>query len=474
MSDCESHDSNDTSNSFDESYTDLKYTDAVDYLNSFVNFERVAETRERTNGADLQRFTDLLTAIGSPHRQYPVIHVAGTKGKGSTAVILASILRASGLRVGLYTSPHLVTIRERMRVDGRMVSKDEFASLMLALKRAPEEVRLSQNIAFRTVFEHLTAMALLHFQRKSVDIAVVEAGMGGKLDTTVVLDPIISILTPVGLDHTAILGETISEIAWDKAHIIKPHTPAVVALQTKEATDRFVEMAEKVSALLTISEGRDEFRLVSHKLAGLEFVQKNDPENVQYKTRLSGNYQLSNISTVFTAVNLLRRQGWEIPVEAVRDGIGNLRWDGRCQIVSQKPLIVLDGAHNPLGVETMVKSIQERVPGKKWNIVFAAMKNKNIPEMLHALEPLNGKYFFCKIQFPKSWFKNYVLETMPDVLKLGSWRTSAPESYQRAVSAAGKDEGVLVIGSLYLVGEILRHLKGMPTPHSDGRIDERI
>ena len=412
--------------------------------------------------------------MGEPHRRYPVIHVAGTKGKGSVAVYLATILTRAGYRVGLYTSPHLVTVRERIRIDGRMISREDFARFYRRLNDLPVEYRIGSKAAFRTVFEHLTALALLYFAAKKVDAAVVEAGLGGRLDTTIVVEPVVSVVTPIGLDHMLILGDTIPQIAWEKSFVIKPGIPVVLSVQTPAARQVLEARANEVGAPLFQAPGRTEFQDIREGLSGSRFKSsRGGLRNFLLRTPLVGDYQLGNISTTLTVVDVLRSLGWIITDEAVAMGLRRVRWPGRLQVLSRKPLIIIDGAHNTLSATAAKQALEKLCPGQKWRVVFAVMKNKQYPDMIEELKTVADKFYFCPLQFPKSWTEDIAREMLPRLTAAGEWFPDAVSAYLRALKDCASNGRMLAVGSLYLAGEILRHRQGLPPPTADGRLDAR-
>lgn len=449
------------------------YKEAIAYLNSFINFERLPDNRYDTRVSDLDRFRKLLHELGNPQSRYPSIHIAGTKGKGSTAVLISSILKSAGYKVGLFTSPHLITVRERIRVNGRMVSKPDFASLISRLYNTTKAARITEKVAYRTVFEHLTGSAFLYFAHRKVDVAVVETGLGGKLDATIVLNPIISILTPIGLDHTAILGETIAEIAADKAHIIKPGTDCVSARQGGEAKVEFLKRASSVSAQLIFAPGQDEFKPISSDFRSQKFITKRGwLGREELRLNLLGNFQLDNVSTVLTALQLLRRQGFRISAQPVRAGLSRVNWQGRLQYLRGKPPLIIDGSHNTLSMEVLLDSVRDLVPNRRLKVVFSAMKGKPVEEMLRMLSGYAEKLYLAPLAFPKGMSVDE-MKTEADGIECQTC-ASIPSALELAKREAAEEDIVLATGSLYLVGEVLRHMRGLPPPPADGRIDDRV
>ncbi len=453
----------------------MKYKDAIQYLNGFINFERLPEPRMDTREDDLLRFRRLLEKLESPQKNYPVVHIAGTKGKGSTAAILASILRTAGYSTGLYTSPHLITVRERLRIRGRMVSKREFASLISRIKLVSDVNGLNSNLAFRTVFEYLTAAALLWFSERKVDIAIIETGLGGRLDSTNVLDPVLTIHTPIGLDHTAVLGDTIAEIARDKAQIIKPGVPAVSAPQDKEAKNELINYARKSGSEITFARGADEFTLQRSGLWGSKFRVNNSLiKQTECFCNLPGKFQLDNISTVFLALEQLRKLGFEALPQSITTGLRNIRWQGRMQHIKGNPQIILDGSHNTLAVKALLDGVGDSTDIKNFKVVFSAMKGKPVREMLELLRALTEKLYLAPLAFPKGMSAVEMAKNADLTGCKYKLYEDIPLAFARAKSEAKDNEIIIATGSLYLVGEVLRYLKGLLPPPKDGMIDDDI
>lgn len=453
----------------------MNYASAIKYLNGFINFERLPEPRMDTREDDIFRFRELLTELGDPQDDYSIVHIAGTKGKGSTAAILGSVLRAAGYRVGLYTSPHLVSVRERIKVDGRMVSKQQFASLLNRIKNCSSLIENGRDISFRTVFEHLTAAAFLEFNRRKVDIAMIETGLGGRLDATVVVDPILSVLTPIGLDHTAILGDTISQIAADKACIIKPDVHCVSAPQSPEAMNELKKRALSINSTLSVAPRAELFDIIRADMHGTHFRFKNSHMRAgQFYINLPGNFQLENVSTVFTSLGILDSLGFRVSDEAIRRGLSRVNWAGRFQVLPGSPRVVLDGAHNAFAVKTLCDALRQLSPDVRYRVVFSVMRHKPVQEMLRILSERCSKFYLAPLRFPKGLPG---ADIICDAQKTGlsaQLFDNIPSAFDCARREALSGEIVLATGSLYLVGEIIRHIRGIPVPPEDGRIDDFV
>ncbi len=454
----------------------MNYIESIDYLNSFINFERLPDQQFNTREEDIDRFKMLLEKLGNPHLQYPVIHIAGTKGKGSVAAILASVLRAANLKVGLYTSPHLITVRERIRTNDKIINKNEFAVAVDKIRNVSQKLDGNDPVAFRTVFEHLTAVAFTRFAKKRVDVAIIETGLGGKLDATNVVKPILSIITPIGFDHTEILGDTISEIAADKAHIIKPNIPVVCSAQKySDAIEQIQIRADKMNAPLTmVAKYSDYLDQIDATLKMTTFQSNHSSLNgKQIKLQLLGEFQLDNVSTVMSAVEQLMGQGYDIPVEAILKGFRVAKWKGRLEYIDGAPPMILDGAHNDLAMETLCNAI-DKLSDKPLRVVMSSMRSKPFARMMEILSNRAVKFYLAPIQFPKSLTEEELSQFAKDAGVDAVICKDIPTAFESARNDAQTDEIVLATGSLYLVGEVMRHMKGDPAPPSDGSIDSRV
>jgi len=449
----------------------MTYRSAIDYVNGFIDFERLPEPRLKTSAEDIERFRGLLQSLGSPHLQYPTLHIVGTKGKGSTAAILASILTTAGYKVGLYTSPHLLTVRERIQVDGKPVGRGDFAGCIERIRRQYSECDAAHALAFRTVFEHLTAAGFLYFADRKVNIAVVEAGLGAKLDATIVIEPILSIITPIALDHTQVLGGTVREIASDKACAIKANIPVVSARQPEDVAREIERRAAEMNSRLFYAEGADRFEVLSASLKGTRFNLKDRPDNTSLFLPLAGRFQLDNLSVVLMALGVLERLGFKVEAGDIRRGVRRTRWPGRLQSLPGEPPILLDGAHNTLAAVTLVRSLLEIAPDRRWRIVYSSILGKPAAEMLKALALIARRFYLARLQFPKGLKEEALRAAAEEAGVAAEFCRNVPASIIAAKAACRENEGVLITGSLYLVAEALRWWRGFPAPPADGRID---
>jgi dihydrofolate synthase/folylpolyglutamate synthase len=403
----------------------------------------------------LERMQAALAELGHPELRLRAVHVAGTNGKGSTCAMLDSVLREAGYRVGLYTSPHLVRFNERIRVDGADISDEALGRRLLeVLKRAPTAAQL-------TYFELGTLVAFWHFALESVDFAVLETGLGGRLDATSTCIPAVTAVTAVGLDHTELLGDTLGAIAREKAGIFRAGVQAVVAAQQKEAGDVLHAEASRVGAPL-LQEGVD-FALWHH--AGQLLFRHGARQLRGLVLGLSGAHQQHNAAVALAVLDVLEEGGAAISEKARRLGLRAVRWPGRLEEVPGRPLLLLDGAHNPGGVEALLAALDSAYAGRRVHLVFAAVREKDVAGMLERLLPRMASVTFTPLPNTTRGVEPeaYLAEArrMPVDVHLAA---SPAEAVQGALARAAPEDVVLVAGSLYLVGALKSHLEPRQVP----------
>jgi dihydrofolate synthase/folylpolyglutamate synthase len=421
---------------------------------------------------DLQHMRVLLEEMGHPERRFPSVLIAGTNGKGSTAATLASILRASGLKAGLYTSPHLIRLNERIRVNGVEISDDEFAALHSAVDRVAEDlVEHSQLPWHPSFFEMMTAIAFEHFAREKTELAVLEVGMGGRLDATNVVEPRVSVITDIALDHQKFLGNTVGEIAREKAGIIRPGGVVVTLPQLAEANDvignTILELGARgvnaVPYVPPVSPGSADY-LVPNTEQGKHGYAYCYPlhvmgEQILVETPLVGRHQLRNVALAIAAAVELNQQGFRgITAKSIEAGVRETRWPGRFQVIAARPgwpEIVIDVAHNPAGAWALRSALSGWYEDRRLILVFGAMRDKAISEMTEILFPLAERVIATCPENPRA--------ASPEEIRLAAARTGAEielvddvqHALQRARSLAGADAVVVITGSIYLVGEAM-------------------
>lgn len=448
----------------------MEYREAIEYLHSLTDYEKRRIERYSPQTLDLSRVEQLLEMLGNPHRAYPSVHIAGTKGKGSTSAMIASALRAAGYRTALYTSPHLHTFRERIRVGSDLIAKEEVVALV-------EELRpLIARVPGITTFEAITAMAFAYYARKGVEFAVVEVGLGGRLDATNVITPEVSVITSLSLDHTYLLGDTLPQIAAEKAGIIKPGIPVVTAPQKPEALEVLEEVARSRNAPLTVV-GRDwTWEDGPRSLNGQFFAARclRDEGNKfagVYYIPLLGRFQLENATTALAALHILRERGFSrLTPDAAREGLRTVEWPGRMEVLNLDPLVVVDCAHNPYSTEVLREALREWFPGRKWVVIFGASADKDIAGMLKALQPITDYLIVTRSDHPRAATPVELADLAASVGMGAEITVNIHRAFQRAQAVLRPKDGILVTGSIFLVAEAREEWareNGRPVPEGD-------
>ncbi len=437
---------------------------AMAYLFSATDYEKMRRVRYNADTFSLDRMHRLLAALGDPHRRLRAVHVAGTKGKGSTAAMVHRLALAAGLRAGLYTSPHLVDIRERICIDERMISADALSRL---IRRARPQVDCMREAGDApTFFEIFTALALDHFDREAVDLAVAEVGLGGRLDATNVLRPLVSVITAVSLDHTAQLGTTLAEIAAEKAGIVKRGVPVVSQPQPEEAAGVIRRACREAGAPLA-EVGRDVTWAWSPaerdgRPGGRLTVRTPAAVYADLFLPLMGEHQAVNAATALAAAERVSALADRLTPDLARDALAALHWPGRMQYVPGTPAVLLDGAHNRASVERLLEALAAHFPARRTAIVFAAAADKDVDGMLDVLA--RGRAWaavvFTRTDHPRAAEPKTLAErTSASASHRAETAADVTDALQQAGEAAGRDGLVVVCGSLYLVGEVMEILE---------------
>jgi dihydrofolate synthase / folylpolyglutamate synthase len=431
---------------------------------------------------DLDHMRALLRALDHPELRFPSVLIAGTNGKGSTAATLASILRASGLKTGLYTSPHLARINERIRVNGEAISDDDFAALQGEVDQVAERLVGRTELPWHpSFFEMMTAIAFEHFAREKVEIAVLEVGMGGRLDATNVVEPRVSVITDISLDHQKFLGNTVGEIAREKVGIIRPGGAVVTLPQQPEANDvignTILELGARavnaVPYVPPVSPGSPEYLVRSTEYL-VPSTDRGKPgfvyryplavlgEEILVETPLVGRHQLRNVALAVAAATELHQQGFSgITAESIERGVRETRWPGRFQVVAARagwPEMVLDVAHNPAGAWALRSALSEQYEDRPLIFVFGAMRDKAISEMTEILFPLAECVIATRPENPRA--------ASPQEIEQAAARTGVEIevvddvrlAVERARAIAGAGTVVVITGSIYLVGEVMQSI----------------
>lgn len=420
--------------------------EAISYIHSF---------QWQDHAPGLGRMRALLRALGDPQRGRKFVHVAGTNGKGSTCACIASVLRAAGYRVGLNTSPYLMTFHERIQVNGALISDGELASLAEEIRPAAEAMA-----EHPTEFELITAIALLHFCRKDCDISVLEVGLGGALDASNVIDvPEAAVLTAMGMDHVALLGPAQADVAAAKAGIIKPGGDVVSYGECPEADGVFRRACKERGAVLT----EVDFSRLRPRSFGLDGSQFDFAPYGNLYLPLTGAYQLKNAATAITALEVLQKKGWHVSEEALRRGLAQVRWPGRFEVLRRDPVFLLDGAHNAHGMTAAAESLGALFPRRKIVFVLGLLADKDVSAMLDALAPLAKQVFILRPDSPRAMEAEALTSLLAERGVPARACGTAEEGVRSAMEAAGRSGIVCALGSLYLSGDIRRAVKILGT-----------
>ncbi len=418
--------------------------EAIAYIHSF-------QWQDHAPGLD--RMRALLRALGDPQRGRRFIHVAGTNGKGSTCACIASVLRAAGYRVGLNTSPYLVTFHERIQVDGEMISDGELAELTEEVRPAAEALA-----EHPTEFELITAIALLYFRRRNCDVSVLEVGLGGALDASNVIDvPEAAVLTAMGMDHVDLLGPAQADVAAAKAGIIKPGGDVVSYGGCPEADAVFRRVCGEQGARLT----EVDFSRLRPRFVGLDGARFDFTPYGELYLPLTGAYQMRNAALAVTALEVLREKGWRISEEAVRRGLAQVRWPGRFEVLRRAPVFLLDGAHNGHGMAAAAESLRTLFPGRKMVFVLGLLADKDVSAMLDLLAPLAERVFTLRPGSPRAMEAEALASLLAERGVPARACAAAGEGVRAAVEAAGPSGVVCALGSLYLSGDVRRAVEAL-------------
>ena len=438
--------------------TELAYNQALDYLYSFVDYSLKKSSELAKADFNLDRMRDLMTRLGSPEQKYPIIHVAGTKGKGSTSALMASALTAAGYKTGLYTSPHLQDYCERIQIDGQPVSHIKLVQLVEKVKPHVEAVPKL------TTFEITTAIAFLYFAQQGAEAAVIEVGLGGRLDATNVVTPRVSVITSLSYDHMAVLGNTLTLIAGEKAGIIKPGIPVVSSPQVDEARVVLEKVAAERGSPLTIV-GRDvAYKASSHSLSGQTFELSSfrlPPSS--FTIPLLGEHQVTNAATAYAA---LQASGLDVSDEAIREGFDGVQWPCRFEIVRSEPPVIFDSAHNRDSFEKLDQTLEQYFPGRPAILIFGASEDKDMEAMLSALKGRLSLVLATKAVHPRATEPEKIVETATRLGVRAEAAAPVGEALARALELAHSGgEIILSAGSMFVTAEVKTAWQNRITNH---------
>ena len=442
----------------------MDYTIALHHVLGLADLERMADPPGTRPRYDLSRMQSFMHRLGDPQGRVPTIHVTGTKGKGSTSAMIASILSSCGFNVGLYTSPHLHTMRERIQINGTPLSEEGFSDAVAHVWPTVDAMAVADSPEHVTTFETLTAMAFSVFAERKVDFQVLEVGMGGTLDATnLVEDPLVCVITSISLDHTAILGDTVEEIARDKAGIIKPGATVVIAPQPPGVIAILEEACLQAGANLVNVAEVYSWLGGPWSLKGQNFIVDGPLGRWQGWLPLLGEYQLENAVCAIAAVEALAERGVAVPHQGVLDGLEQVYWPGRLEVLQENPLVVVDGAHNPYSTQQLVQAVQRHFPGKRCVLIFGASQGHDLPGIVAALTELEPAGVIATAsRHPRSVPLDRLMREFQDAGLSVQWGGEVSKGLEQAKRMAGPDDLILATGSLFTAVEVREQLKGIP------------
>ncbi|MGI4022314.1 MAG: bifunctional folylpolyglutamate synthase/dihydrofolate synthase [Janthinobacterium lividum] len=435
----------------------MNYQQTLDYLyQQLPMFTRVGESAFKK---DLTNTLLLCEKLGNPQHQFKSIHVGGTNGKGSTSHMLAAVLQTAGYKTGLYTSPHLKDFRERIRINGEMISEQEVIDFV-----ADQQENI--NVIQPSFFEMTVGMAFAYFARQKVDIAVIEVGLGGRLDSTNVISPLLSVITNIGWDHMNLLGNTLPEIAAEKAGIIKPKTPVVIGEYQPEVAAVFMEKAKQENAPLRfasedwlIEKAANQDQLAEYLEVKVDPANQSQPtfQHLILKLDLTGTYQLKNLKTVLSGLNELKKQQFNITDDAVFIALKEVKrlteLQGRWQILSKQPLVICDTGHNPEGISEVLQNIAA-TPHQQLHFILGIVNDKDSSKILSLL-PKHAAYYFCKPAIPRGLSAKILKEQAQTYNLLGDYFPTVKEALAAAKNNAREDDLIFAGGSTFVVAELV-------------------
>ncbi len=428
----------------------MTYQEALQYIHS-VNWTKCRPS--------LGRIREMMDKMDNPDRSLRFIHIGGTNGKGSTSAMMAAVLQASGYTVGLYTSPFINHFGERMQINGEMISHEEVALITEYIKPIAES--LSE---IPSEFDIITAMAMEFFKRHHCDIVVLEVGMGGEFDSTnFISTPVLTILTAMGYDHTKELGDTMTEIATAKSGIIKTNSDVVCYGQNPEAMAVFSRVCRERHCSLTTADF-SQLELGEFDLDGQYFSYKNHRD---LRISLPGSYQPKNAAVVLEGLDILQKRGWHITEDAIRQGFSHIHWPARFEVLRRHPVFIVDGGHNPHGIQGTLESLQRLFPKKKITFLMGLMADKDWEHMISPLFPLAARFFTAAPNNPRAISPQVLADAIQRECSVPAIACDTVESaVDQAIAAAGTDGVICALGSLYMAGRIRTYLQSLPAENS--------
>lgn len=426
----------------------MNYSEAMNFI---------ANTSRFGMNFGLSRVEKMLELLGNPQNKIKCIHIAGTNGKGSTTAMIASILKEEGYTVGMYTSPYLEEFEERIQINGVNIPKERLAELVSKIQKVSEEI-VTLGFDNPTQFEIITAIMFLYFSEENVDYAIIEVGLGGRLDATNVIDPVLVVITSISYDHMNILGETIEEIAGEKCGIIK-NSPVVTYPQVEEAMKVIEEKCkEKSVQLIKTSESSIKEVIINKNDNTQRIKLEVGSELKEYKLALIGKHQVKNAMVVLNVIEAFKTLGGSVKEESIKAGLENVRWIGRMERLNKNPMVVIDGAHNIDGIRTLKESVKEYFSYNKLILILGILGDKQVKEMVNTIGSLGEDIILTEPHNERAEslevMESYLKEENKNVYKIMNYR----EAYEKALDLANEDDLILICGSLYMVGDMRKEI----------------
>ena len=432
----------------------MNYRQALDFLSGLTDYEKALPPLTCEGNYDLRRMQQLLHQLGDPHRGRTTVHVAGTKGKGSTACMVSGILTAAGLNTGLFTSPHLFSWQERISLNGKKITQKDFADLVEALKPYVIDLNRQAHYGKLTTFEMLTTIAFTYFSIKKAEMQVLEVGMGGRLDSTNMADGDVCIITSISLDHTRILGNTVGKIAAEKAGIIKPGSTVISAPQPAEAAEVIDARCRELKAKLVLMDSDYNWKRTGGDYSGQDIILRTPQQQYKLRLPLLGDYQMENAACAVAAIEALQSARFEIRYDDIVSGLARVNWPARLQVLDTDPLLVIDGAHNAYSLRTMASSVKKYFKYRNLIVIFGASSDKDIDGMARVLAEFADYIILTASSHPRAAALAILRQAFT---RSGVSVVTAPSSREALTTAlenAGKNDMILATGSLFLAAEV--------------------
>ncbi len=420
------------------------YQQALDYIYSFVDFSRTHQENLSPENFDLNRMVRFMEILRSPQNDFPTVHIAGSKGKGSVSSFCSTVLQTAGYKVGLYTSPHLKDFEERMQVDQIPIPRDILVEYVAEIKPAVASV------PGLTTFEIMTGLAFLFFAREKVDIAVIEVGLGGRLDATNIITPELSVITSLYLDHVSILGDTLEKIAAEKGGIIKPGVPVISAPQEETALSILMDIAARNKSDLIQVEQEYPFEILTKTLDGQTFRLKHSGHAEEFQIPLLGDYQVINAVTAYAALVYLRTKGFVIEDSAMLTGFKDVDWPARFEVLRRQPPLIVDAAHNPASMGKLRETIDEYFPDLPLVLVFGISEDKQLDGMFQEILPRTSHLICTSADHPRAMDPEALLQRSGRDSRSSEAIPVVRDALEKAIEIAGNEKLVVVTGSIFV------------------------